>query len=55
MGINLLKEPIREIETRTRQNAMLNDAEILEQVQLVNSVMEKALAQLSLDFPESNQ
>jgi CheY-like chemotaxis protein len=52
MGINSLKEPIREIETRTRQNEVLTDSVILEQVLYVNSVMEKVLAQLIRDFPE---
>lgn len=54
MGINSLKEPIREIETRTRQNEMLKDSEMIEQVKFVNTVMEKVLAQLNLDFPESS-
>jgi PAS domain S-box-containing protein len=53
MGINSLKEPIREIETRTRQNEVLKDSEILEQVSYVNSVMEKVVAQLSHDFLET--
>jgi HPt (histidine-containing phosphotransfer) domain-containing protein len=53
MGINSLKEPIREIETRTRQNEPLSDAEILDQVHFVNVIMEKVLAQLNHDYPES--
>jgi PAS domain S-box-containing protein len=51
MGINSLKEPIREIETRTRLNESLSDAEILEQVHFVNAIMEKVLAQLKHDYP----
>lgn len=53
MGIHSLKESIREIETRTRQNEMLRDSEILAQVQYVNDVMEKVIAQIHIDFPNA--
>ena len=54
MGINLLKDSIRDIETKTRLNKPINDSEIHVQVRFVTATMEKVLDQLRIDFPESS-
>jgi len=53
MGIALLKDPIRDIETKTHNNEPLNEVQLSEKVAFVNSIMEKVLDQLRHDYPDS--
>ncbi len=52
MGIVSLKEKIRELESRSRNNTLLIDAEMNALIDSVFNIMEKALNQLKKEFPD---
>jgi HPt (histidine-containing phosphotransfer) domain-containing protein len=52
MGIHSLKTIIRELETRSRNNESIRDAEMKKLVAFTCETMEKVLVQLKLEFPK---
>jgi len=52
MGIHSLKTIIRELETRSRNNESIRDAEMKKLVSFTCETMEKVLVQLRIEFPK---